>query len=276
MTITTLLAFHAADAPLDHAKPVIAMAGELGAHLNLVVFGILLPVPTAAYPGLPLTLTAEDFRQTADDAEQRARTLETLVAESNLSASIMVECVDRGLIGRTVSRHALCADITVFPNGSVPAHDLPTQAFNGVLFDADRPVLTLGARDNSLVGLKKALVAWNGEPEAAAAIHASLPLLDQVTKLHLVTVRNTDERSANPADEEMLRFLERHGKTVTTGQLRAAPDAVADTLLNSAEQMGADIIVMGAYGRSRLREWLLGGTTRQLLSKTRLPVLMAH
>lgn len=276
MALKTMLAFHSAEAPLDQAKTVIGMADELGVHLNLVVFGIMAPVPTATYPGLPVVLLAEDFKETADAAEQRARTLETHVAETEVSASIMVECVDRGMIGNTMSRHALCADATVFPHGSVPVHDLATQAFNGVLFDADRPVLCLGAQSNSLGGLKKALVAWNGEPESAAAIHASLLLLDHVSDVHMVSVQPTDQETANPVDEEMQRFLERHGKTVTMDRLQAQPDAVADTLLNSAKQKGADIIVMGAYGRSRLREWLLGGTTRQLLSRTKLPVLMAH
>lgn len=276
MSLKTLLAFHSTDAPLDDAKPIITMADDMGVHLNLVVFGILLPVPTAAYPGMPVVLTAEDYKEAAHDAEQRAKTLQTLVEERELSANIMVECVDRGMVGKTMSRHALCADVTMFPNRSVPVQDLATQAFNGVLFDGDRPVVSLGADDNSLIGMKTALIAWNGEPEAAAAIHSSLCLLDTVQDLHIVSVQDTDEESDPSSNEELQRFLERHGKTVTMDRLRAQPDAVADTLLNSAQQIGADIIVMGAYGHSRLREWLLGGTTRRLLSKTKLPVLMAH
>ena len=276
MALTTLLAFQSADSPLDRAKLVISMADEMGVHLNLVVFGIMVPVPMAAYPGIPVAVTAEDFEQTAEGAQQRARTLETLIAEAGVSANITVECVDRGMVGRTMSRHALCADVTVFPNGSVPGDDLATQAFNGVLFDADRPVLCLGAKDRPLTGHSKALMAWNGEPEAAAAIHCSLPLLGSVTDLHIVTVRHPDGPAPQVADEEMLRFLERHGKSVTTSSLQAGSGAVADTLLNCAGQVGADIVVMGAYGHSRLREWLLGGTTRQLLSRSELPVLMAH
>jgi nucleotide-binding universal stress UspA family protein len=276
MALTTLLAFHSADEPLDRVKPVIAMASDMGVHLNLVVFGVLVAIPTAAYPGMPITLTAEDYRQSAHEAEQRARTLETMVAESNVSARIMVDCVDRGMIGRTMSRHALCADVTIFPNGSVPKQDLVTQAFNGVLFDANRPVLILGDGDNSLVKVKKVLIAWNGEPAAASAIHNSLSLFDETVDLHIVSVQHTNETSGKPVDEEMQRFLERHGKKVTMESLDDQPDAVANLLLTRADEIGADMLVMGAYGHSRLREWLLGGTTRTLLSKTKLPVFMAH
>ena len=276
MAITTLLAFHSTDEPLDNVKPVLALADGMGAHLNLVIFGVLVPIPTATYPGIPDMLTADEFRHTADHAEQRAKTVEVLVEDANVSATIMVECVDRGMIGRTMSRHALCADITVFPNGGVPRHDLATDAFNGVLFDAARPVVVLGAGNKPLSGPNTALLAWNHEPEAAAAIHGSLSLLENTTDIHIVQVRHEGDATHKQADQEMQRFLERHGKKVTLHDLQAQPGDVADILLRQANQIGADIIVMGAYGHSRLRQWLLGGTTRDLLSKTQLPVFMAH
>ncbi|MEX3007275.1 universal stress protein [Hoeflea sp. TYP-13] len=276
MAITTLLAFHSTDEPLDNVKPVIALAGEMGAHLNLVVFGVLVPIATATYPGIPDFLTADEFKNTAEKAEQRAKTVEALVQEGNFSASIMVECVDRGMIGRTMSRHALCADVTVFPHGSVPSHDLATEAFNGVLFDAGRPVLVLGAGDRPLPKLDRALIAWNGEPEAAAAIHHSLLLLDGTRDVHIVQAHRDDHASDKHTVDEMQRFLARHGKKITVDHLQAQPGDVADALLTQARNTKADIIVMGAYGHSRLREWLLGGTTRDLLSKTSLPVFMAH
>lgn len=276
MAITTLLAFHSTDEPLDHVKPVMALAGEMGAHLNLVIFGVMVPIPAAAYPGIPDMVTADEFKKTAHNAEQRASTVEALVADANVSASIMVECVDHGMIGRTMSRHALCADVTVFPNGAIPDHRVATDAFNGVLFDAGRPVLLLGSGDKPLPELKKALVAWNGEPEAATAIHASLPLLEDTPEIHTVHVQHPGEPEHQHSAEEMQRFLERHGKKVTMDNLKARPDEVADLLLSHAKKIDADIVVMGAYGHSRLREWFLGGTTRFVLSQTDLPVFMAH
>ena len=268
--------FHSTDEPIDNVKPVIALAGSMGVHLNLIVFGVLVPIPTATYPGIPDMLTADEFRHKAELAEQRAKTLEVLVGDANVSATIMVECIDRGMIGRTMSRHALCADISVFPHGGIPQNDLATDAFNGVLFDAARPVVVLGAGDRALPELKTALMAWNHEPEAAVAIHDSLSLLDDTVDIHIVQVHHEGEAARKPADPEMQRFLERHGKKVTMHDLQGPPGDVADLLLRQANQVGADIIVMGAYGHSRLRQWLLGGTTRDLLSKTEIPVFMAH
>ncbi|MEM6461201.1 MAG: universal stress protein [Pseudomonadota bacterium] len=276
MPVTTLLAFNSTDEPLAQVRQIIALAGEMDAHLNLVVFGVLVPIPTASYPGIPDVFSADAYKNAAQAAEQRAKSLEALVRESRTSASIMVECIDRGMIGRTISRHALCADVTVFPNGSIPLHDLATDAFNGVLFDASQPVLILGAGDKPLPQLDRALMAWNGEPEAASAIHNSLSLLEKTSNINVVRVRHDGTPIDDEGTAEMERFLARHAKSVSVDVIEAGPGDVADVLLEHAGKINADIIVMGAYGHSRLRQWLLGGTTRDLLSRTQLPVFMSH
>ncbi|WP_419909880.1 universal stress protein [Hoeflea sp.] len=276
MAITTLLAIHSTDDQTDDLKPLMAMAEMMGAHLNLVVFGVLDTIPTATYPGMPPAYLVDEHNRVMKNAEQRANTVQALVEDANLSASVMVECVDRGIVGQTISRHALCADLTVFPHGSVPQQLLLTDAFNGVLFDADRPVLVLGEGDRPVAKPGRALMAWNGEPEAAAAIHQSLMLLEDTKNVHLVSVGEGDSALQTALQDEMSQFLKRHGMEVSVDRLDGSPSEVGDLLLAHASDKDADIIVMGAYGHSRLREWLLGGTTRDLLARTRKAVFMAH
>ncbi|MEX3007235.1 universal stress protein [Hoeflea sp. TYP-13] len=276
MAITTLLAVHSADETIGSVKPILSLAGKMGAHLNLVVFGALKTVPATSYPGLPDDYFAEEHERTVKQTHARAESVKALIQEEYVSASILVECIDRGMIGRTMSRHALYADITIFPNQSVPENELMTDAFNGILFDSGMPVLTLGAEDAPLPEPKRILMAWNGEPEAAKAFHHSLPLLDAAEDIHVVIVDPTGYAPrANPGDD-MAAFITRHGRKVTVDTLASAGREVADVLLQHALDKDADLIVMGAYGHTRLREWLLGGTTREMLSKSRLPVLMAH
>ncbi|WP_169054253.1 universal stress protein [Nitratireductor sp. XY-223] len=276
MSITTLLAIHSTDDQTDNLKPVMALAEKLGAHLNLVVFGVLDTIPTATYPGIPAAYLSDEHNRVMEKAQQRANTVQALIEDANLSASVLVESVDRGIVGRTMSRHALCADLTVFPHGSIPRQALLTDAFNGVLFEADRPVLVLGEGDEPLAGPSRALMAWNGEPEAAAAIHQSLMLLEGTNNVHLVTVGEVEAASQGGLEDEMSLFLARHDKEVSVDRVEGSASEVADLLLAHASDKDADIIVMGAYGHSRLREWLLGGTTRDLLARTRHAVLMAH
>ena len=276
MAITTLLAIHSTDDKTDDLKPLMALAEMMGAHLNLVVFGVLDTIPTATYPGMPGADLVDEHNRVMKNAEQRANTVQALIEDANLSASVMVECVDRGIIGRTISRHALCADLTVFPHGSVPQQALLTDAFNGVLFDADRPVLVLGEGDQPLAKPGRALMAWNGEPEAAAAIHQSLMFLEDTKNVRLVTIGEGASTAQTALQDEMSQFLARHDMEVSVDRLDGAPSEVADLLLAHASDKDADVIVMGAYGHSRLREWLLGGTTRDLLARTSKAVFMAH
>ena len=276
MSITTLLAVHSTEEPVDNVDPIIALCGDIGAHLNLVVFGTMQTIPTAAYGGMPDYYLTDERDGVVRAAKERAAEVEKRIQAAYLSASVLVECVDAGMIGATMSRHALYADATVFPNGSVPAEDHPTRAFNGILFDSGQPVIILGAGEKPLPQAKRVVMAWNGEPEAARAIHRSLLLLKSAQEVHVVLIDPEFGRSgANPGDD-MAAFLTRHNLKVTVDQLPSGGREIADVLLQHATDKDADIIVMGAYGHSRLREWLLGGTTRDLLSRTKLPVLMVH
>ncbi|MCY6382154.1 universal stress protein [Hoeflea prorocentri] len=276
MPITTLLAIHATDDSPDDLKPVTELAGQMGVHLNLVVFGALDTMPTATYPGLPYAYLAEEHSQVLEKAKQRAKTIEALVGHANLSVSVMVECVDRGMVAKTMTRHALCADLAVFPNRSIPRQAHLTDAFNGVLFEADRPVLVLGEDGRPAAAPKRVLMAWNGEPEAAAAIHQNVHLLQSIEEIHLVTVGEEEQAAVGGIEAEMSLFLARHGKEVKVDHLNEDTDDVSAVLMAHASRIDADMIVMGAYGHSRIRQWLLGGTTRDTLSSSRLPVFMAH
>ena len=119
-------------------------------------------------------------------------------------------------------------------------------------------------------------MAWNGEPEAASAIHLAVPMLASTEEVHLVLVDpEGGVTTASPGDA-MAVFLARHGLKVTVDVIASAGRDVSQALLQHALDKDADLIVMGAYGRSRLREWLLGGTTRTMLEKATIPLLMAH
>ncbi len=276
MAIKTLLAVHSADEPIDNIKPTIQWASDIGAHLDLVVFGVMKSIPTATYGGLPDYYLADIHDQAVRDANKRAVAVEALVSQAQLSASILVECVDRGMITRAMSRHALFCDLAVFPHGRIPEHEYGTEAFNGIIFQSGQPVLVLGAGDKPVKPFKRIVMAWNSEPEAARAIHRSLPILAEAEEVHVVLVDPDGSGSgANPGDD-MATFLSRHDLKVTVDQIPSAGREVADVLLQSAMDKDADIIVMGAYGHTRFREWLLGGTTRDLLTRTKLPVLLAH
>ncbi|MDV2988074.1 UNVERIFIED_CONTAM: universal stress protein [Methylobacteriaceae bacterium AG10] len=140
-----------------------------------------------------------------------------------------------------------------------------------VLMEAARPVLVVPPRTGRLRGAR-IVVAWKDGPEARRAVSAALPFIREADQVFVVS---TGEGARNEGAEEVAGHLARHGASVTTHLLRTAVSD-GDELLRFALKQEADLIVMGAYGRTRLREWLFGGVTREMLHRSPLPCLMCH
>src|SRR5206468_1617267 len=141
-----------------------------------------------------------------------------------------------------------------------------------------RPVLVLPYAGRFETVGRRVLVGWNARREAARAVHDALPLLRQaesVTVLAIDPVRGAHGHGEEPAADLALH-LARHGLQVTARQTDSAGLDPADVLLNTAADEGADLIVVGGYGHSRVREVVLGGVTRRLLRTATVPVLISH
>ncbi len=125
--------------------------------------------------------------------------------------------------------------------------------------------------------IRTVMIGWLDTREAARAISEALPLLKLATKVELVTVHEPEKRRVNGAVAlaDIATHLARHGveTTVTVVQPK---ENVAAALLDQAHRISADLIVTGAYGHSRFREWVLGGATQDLIRHTDLPLFMAH
>ena len=272
----TLLAVHEVDEDLQDLKHVIKISQHAGAHLNIVVLGVVRVVPMTAAPGVPDFYYNESNQEMIAAGKARVEEIEALVAAQGLSATITLECRDPALIEQTFLRHSMFCDATIFPNGVVLSNDLKTRAFNGALLDSGTPALILGKDAETLPTIKTIMFAWNGEPQAAKAVHQSLRWIEGEAKAHVVLI-DPDEyaQGPNPGDD-LAAFLARQNLKVSVDRLPSGRRPTSEVLLEHANDINADLLVMGAYGHSRLREWLLGGTTRSILDKAELPVLMAH
>jgi nucleotide-binding universal stress UspA family protein len=140
------------------------------------------------------------------------------------------------------------------------------------------PTIVVPSEYTGGVDLDCVALAWNGAPEALRAIHAAMPLLQRAGRVVLLTGERRDTYQditwAPPFD--MGVHLERHGIKVHRQQLVTEDDVAGETLLEAVKKLGAGLLVMGAYGRSRFSEWALGGATRQVLGHATLPVFMRH
>ena len=118
------------------------------------------------------------------------------------------------------------------------------------------------------------VIAWKATPEAARAVGAAMPLLSTAKQILIVTVAE-DQGLSDEEGARLLTSLRWHGFNVSMRRLPPGPQGAASTLLAAAGEQAA-LIVMGAYGNSRLRQWIFGGFTRHILRGAEVPVLMMH
>jgi nucleotide-binding universal stress UspA family protein len=186
--------------------------------------------------------------------------------------------LDAGDIVGTMKLHARYADVTVLGQGrdlGGAPYDLaflPEELALGV----GRPVLVVPRYGTFETVGERVLVAWNGSREATRAVHDALPFLRAATKVTVLSIDPEHDLGPRVPSADIALHLARHGITAEADWTSGLDIAVGDVLLSRAADLGADLIVMGAYGHSRAREMVLGGATRHILQHMTVPVLMSH
>ena len=276
---------------LDHSERCAArvelaarVAREHGSHL----VGL---VPTGLQDGTApaderLMCDAEPIAGHADSLRLRAEAIAHVfrdLVRGSEPLSYDVRLVDGESVDAVI-RHGRAGDLLIVgqvdharvdhdKTADTLARDLPEQ----VMMHAGRPVLIVPCAGRFRDLGKNVLVAWDGTREAAMALHDALPLLDGTSRVALVSLRKEGEAedSGDLCVPQTIAWLLRHGIEAKAAQY---PTTIgfADTLLSCAATMSADLMVMGGYGHTRLRELVLGGVTREVLARMNVPVLMSH
>ena len=171
-------------------------------------------------------------------------------------------------------QEARLRDLTIVP---AILEDLNYQWYaESIIFGSGRPVLILPRRGGYEFALDTVVIAWDGSRSAARAVADSLPVLQRVREIRVLTVVNEKQLSSESPAAELARHLERHGIVAKPDHIDAAGRRIDEVLSSYLTSHQADFLVMGAYGHSRLREFILGGATRSMLLKPPLPVLLSH
>lgn len=180
---------------------------------------------------------------------------------------------------RVLCLHARYADFVVIGQPRADADAALSQRdVERVVLDAGRPVLILPYAGAIAPVGERVLVAWNASREATRALTDALPLLMQASQVDVLTVNAQSEPAGHGElpGADIALYLTRHGVRANVHPTYGEDIAVGEWLLSRAADLGSDLVVMGAYGHSRLREMVLGGATRTMLESMTVPVLMAH
>lgn len=153
----------------------------------------------------------------------------------------------------------------------------PSALVGDLVLKAPVPVLVVPEGTGSFDVSAPMLIAWNGSAEACVALRAAVPLLACSCKLTLVSIAEKDENARfDFPSTEGAKYLARHGIDCEIVEIPRGEATIADTLFSAAQMRECGLMVMGAFGHSRLAELLLGGVTRRMLSEPQMPILLAH
>ena len=270
----------------DKTRSVRAMqaAADVAQRFQAHLVGVSVVPPVAiipaGMPGAPDAIVLEEhcvaYRRDSPDlraafeaaAGGRSSGVEWREAEAGSST-----------VADVVLQHARAADL-VIASQSDPGWQWTAyfDIADRLAVESGRPVLII-PKDGSHKGFgKKVLVAWNARREAARAVFDALPLLQQAQEVKVIWVNPQDEggvASDVPAGDICVA-LARHGVKCEATEVARPQTSVGRTLLMRAAEYGSDLLVMGCYGHSRLREFVLGGASRHVLDHMTIPVLMSH
>lgn len=265
-------------------EPAIALGEALaaqsgGCHLAAAFLTPLPDEPLAYEPTVVAGVWAELLGRARQEAEVERKKVEARLTQTRKDAELRTaEALSRDL-GRVAAVHARYADVAVMTRPSEGAGvELREEIIEGVLFHSGRPALIAPPGWKGASVGKRVVIAWDASREATRALSEADDLLEFAEAVTVVTVDakpkmfgHGDQPGANIAGH-----LSRRGLPAQVQNVDSAGRSASATILDTAQALNADLIVMGGYAHSRLRELVFGGATRELLRNTTVPLLMAH
>ncbi len=264
---------------LTRVKLALDIARAHDAHLEAEVVTV-----TPQHPYGPTTGALEQAYQNVR-AAALARGLDAVKAVAKLAPlgeSFSAYCCETEFdrIRRNVAAHARSSDLVIFGQPEEgEQNDVNSEILMGAVFASGTPCLMFPRWPRAHAYGERALIAWKATPQSARALHGALPLLKRAKAVRLVMV---DPRADEPGEERealmrLATHLARHGVRLENPIItRSSLDQVSQAIAGEVEVFGADLLVMGAYGRSRWSEFVFGGVSRDMIRDARIPVLLAH
>lgn len=260
--------------PVSVVEEAVSVASLLGAHIAALSCEVHVEVPghfiSGAVVGLP-GIIAEEVSKSRRNAQDLLAAFEAAAAKAGISCETVLEKCKTLEVPELLVEYARLRDLTIMPESNDRWHA------EAVMFGSGRPTLILPQKPRSRpLALGTVAVAWDFSRAAARAVSDARPLLEKAKKVRVVTVLNEKRLDQKHSAEELSKNLARHGIDVVLDRVDAKGRPIGAVLEAYTASHAADLLVMGAYGHSRLREFVLGGATNSLLSKPPLPILFSH
>ncbi len=272
--ILVVLPSYPEPAPLSVVGDAVAVASLLGAHIAALACEMHVEVPghfmSGAMVGLP-GIIAGEAAKSRQNARDLLEAFEAAAARAGVSSESVLETSRTSEAPALLAEYARLRDLTILPESNDRWYA------ETVIFGSGRPTLVLPQKPRPRgIGLGRVAVAWDFSRAAARAVSDAMPLLEIAGQVRIVTVLNEKRLDFKHSAEELAKNLARHGIDIVLDRVDAGGRPIGAVLETYVASHDPDLLVMGAYGHSRLREFVLGGATDSLLSKPPLPILFSH
>jgi nucleotide-binding universal stress UspA family protein len=264
----------ASDGIIDCA---VSVAKAFDAHLDGIVCTYQ-PINPAIVVGASAAYyaAATHYNTDSDEAAARLDHFEIAARAAGISHGARSVCDSPVMANEALSEMSRLYDLCVVPqpDRSKPGHHDPLP--EAVLFSSGRPMLMVPYIHTGPLKIERVLICWDGGRPAARAVHDAMPFLRKAQAIDIVAVNEDEEAVGEASSEALVAHLLRHDLSATAHRFTSAPSNIHNSILSMAADNSTDLLVMGGYGHSRLREFILGGVTRGVFKSLTVPALISH
>ena len=257
----------------------VALAAALESRISAIACEVKVPAPASplgsALLNVPALVSAELKKSVAAAAQELAE-FQKAAEQRGVFQEVILEKCTTPEFPDLVTDYARLRDLTVVP---IPDVDTVERWLaETLIFGSGRPTVVLPERPrwSKAVALNTVVVAWDFSRNSTRAVADALPLLKKAKLVCILTVNNEKVFTSGRSGAELAKYLARHGINVVLDEVDAAGRDIATVFESHLTLRDADLLVMGAYGHSRFREFVLGGATRSMLVRPPVPVFLSH
>lgn len=272
-TVLCVLGIHAFRRDLEGA---LQLCRSADADLKILVLSMAAPPGVGGYGEFMAEAWLEEREADRKALQAQEEAVRAALATTDVHWSVESEYCEEAGADAVIAGHAFFADLIYLGAETSAQATLRRQIIDGGLFQAPSSILIDPKYRAASLMPATILVAWTSTREAARAVRQALPLLERAGSVRVCLIDPVTAAEGDEPGAQIAAYLARHGVPVTVDVLSSAGRGIPETLVQHAGDVAADLLVMGAYGHSRLRERLWGGVTNWMIENAPLPVLMAH
>jgi len=252
----------------------LSLAQQADAHATVRAASVKISLTSAWVGRLAAELVAAENRRLHDLAEAVARSVEADAAAAGVACSVEAPHLSYPELLSAFRSQARLHDLSIL-DAEPETVDLDRGLIEALLMDSGRPILVVPPGWDAFRA-RRIILAWDGSAKATRAAADALPFLRAAEAVDVISVTGEKGLPDTVPGSGIARHLSRHGVAATAANVEAQNGDVAQTFRDMAERSGADMIVMGGYVHSRLREMVFGGVTQSLLRQSPVPLFMSH